>query len=89
MGDLYDERKEGTQTQISAHDVGSDGYHARDLAYVHLEMQHGNTRLLTGNTKTTKPHALCAFMPYALRPYLELSTCPFTIYGSNAKELVD
>jgi len=33
-GDLYDERKEGTQTQISAHAVGSDDYRARGLAYV-------------------------------------------------------
>jgi len=60
---LYDERKEGTQNQISAYAVGSDDYRARDLAHVRLEMQHGNTRLLTRNTKTTKPHALGAFVP--------------------------
>jgi hypothetical protein len=46
LGDLYDERKEGTQAQISAHAVGSDDYHARDFGDDHLEMQHGNTRLL-------------------------------------------
>jgi len=58
LGDLYDERKEDTQTQISAHAMGSADYHARDLGDVHPEMQHGNARLLTKNTKTTKPHAL-------------------------------
>jgi hypothetical protein len=47
LGDLYDERKEGTQNQISAYAVGSDDYHARDLADVRLKMQHGNTRLLS------------------------------------------
>jgi hypothetical protein len=46
---MYDECKEGTQNQISAHVVGSDDYNALDLAYVHLKMQHGNTRLLTQN----------------------------------------
>ena len=47
MGDLYDERKEGTQNQISAYAMGSADYHARDLADVHPGMQHGNTRLLS------------------------------------------
>jgi len=57
LGDLYDERKEDTQTQISAHAVGSDDYYARDLAYVRLEMQHGNTRLLSKNTQVGKLYA--------------------------------
>jgi len=37
-GDLYDERKEGTQTQISSHAVGSADYHTHDLVYVHSGM---------------------------------------------------
>jgi len=49
LGDLYDERKEGTQSQISAHPMGRDGYHVRDLADVRPGMQHGNTRLLSRN----------------------------------------
>jgi hypothetical protein len=49
LGDLNDERKECTQTQISAHAVGSDGYHDRDLAYVRPGMQHGNTGILSRN----------------------------------------
>lgn len=44
---MYDERKEGTQTQISAHAVGSDGYYDRALAYVRPGMQHGNTSILS------------------------------------------
>ena len=58
MGDLNDERKECTQAQISAHAVGSDDYHDRDLAYVRPGMQHGNTGLLSKNTKTVKLYAL-------------------------------
>jgi len=50
LGDFNDERKKGAQSQISARAVGSGDYGARDLAYVHPEMQHGNTRLLTGST---------------------------------------
>jgi len=47
LGDLNDERKECTQAQISAHAVGSDDYHARDLAHVRPGMQHGDTRILS------------------------------------------
>ena len=50
MGDLNYERKECTQAQISAHAVGSDGYHDHDLAYVRPGMQHGNAGILTKNT---------------------------------------
>jgi hypothetical protein len=57
LGDLNDERKKGAQSQISARAVGSGDYSARDLAYVHPEMQHGSTRLLTGSTYSGKLYA--------------------------------
>jgi len=72
LGDLYDERKEGTQTQISTHAVGSDGYHARDLADVRPEMQHGDASILTKNTKRTKLHALCTYVPLILCAFVPL-----------------
>ena len=47
MGDLNDERKKCTQSQISAHTMGCADYYARDLAHVRPGMQHGNTRILS------------------------------------------
>jgi hypothetical protein len=49
LGDLNDERKEGTQSQISARVVGSADYHTDDLAHVYPGMQPGYTRLLISN----------------------------------------
>ena len=54
---MYDDRKEDTQTQISAHAVGSDDYHARDFGNVRPEMQHGDTRLLIKNGQVGKLYA--------------------------------
>ena len=48
---MYDERKEGTQNQISAHAVGSGDYHTHSLAHVRSEMRLGDTRLLSKNTQ--------------------------------------
>jgi hypothetical protein len=38
LGDLNDERKEGTQNQISASTVGGTDFHTPDLAHVHPGM---------------------------------------------------
>lgn len=61
MGDLYDERKEGTQNQISAHAVGGTDYHTHSLAHVRPGMQPGNTRLLTGSTQIGELYA-CGYL---------------------------
>jgi hypothetical protein len=73
LGDLNDERKEGSKNQISAHAVGSDDYHARDLAYVRLGMRYGNTRILSKKYKDDK--ALCPMCLWSFAPLCLYNLC--------------
>ena len=48
MGDLNDDRKEGTKGRTLARNMGGSPFRIRTLANVRAEMRNGNARILTG-----------------------------------------